>query len=91
MNNIKTLKDKNPYCREKAARELGETGNKSAVYALIEALKDRNCIVRSYASKALGRIGNVAALERLTYVANNDKNERVGKTAKEAIKEIRAK
>jgi len=70
---------------------LGAIGDPNAVNPLIEALNDEDRWVRTNAAEELGKLGDVRAIDPLTYVARNDKEERVRKVAAEALERIGTK
>lgn len=54
---IKNLKDVYWKTRANAARELGEVGDFTAVFPLIDALLDEERVVKNNAVEALGKMG----------------------------------
>ena len=73
---MKNLRDVDPEKRRKAAKELGELGNSSAVPALIESLEDGDLEVQGRAAWALGEIGDVAGVAPLINIINGG-NEKI--------------
>ncbi|MBA7502605.1 hypothetical protein ES706_01198 [subsurface metagenome] len=73
---IKALMHENLDLRWKAARALGEIGDKRAVQPLIQGLKDVNDYVRDHAGRALGKIGE-PALEPLIQLLKVEEDTKV--------------
>jgi len=71
--------------RSRAAWQLGQLGDKSAVPALIETLQDENEDVRWSAAWALGELGDKSAIPALTVVSEEDESEDVRSRAWEAL------
>ena len=62
---VEAMKGRNTAVGAKAAFELGNIGDVSAVPALIQALLDSNDTLRSNAAGALGKIGDASAVPAL--------------------------
>lgn len=86
------LEDKNEEARANAAWALGAIGwdDDYAVKALTRALDDASPGVRGRAAVALGRIGTDSpeAIAKITSLAENDKDERVRRSARDAVKAL---
>ena len=68
---LKNLNSKDPIKRVKAAKVLGELGNRKATSELMKALKDNPDVdTRIACAQALGEIGDRVEIENI----NNHKN-----------------
>jgi len=72
---IRDLRNEYWKTRANAARELGELGDPSAVFPLIEALRDEERLVEESAVEALGKIGSPAVFPLINVVFDEEKWE----------------
>ncbi len=84
---VQILEHPNAAERARAAMQLGEIGDRSAVQPLIQTLKDREAQVRLAASEALGKLGDRQAVDSLIAIVR-DPNVMVGLSAVEALGNI---
>ncbi|NLM03388.1 MAG: HEAT repeat domain-containing protein, partial [Methanothermobacter wolfeii] len=79
---IKALEDKHDDVRWKAAKKLGEMGDKGAAEPLIKALEDEDVFfVKGRIALALGRIGDKRAVESLIRTLKHEDEDVRGKAA----------
>jgi len=69
---IKQLEEGDSYDRQRAAMELGTSGNTVAVEPLIEAFNDEDNFVRDFAPRALGNICDTRAVAPLIKTLNDE-------------------
>jgi len=74
--------------RAGAAYCLGKLKESSAINPLLAALDDSESVVRVFVCRALGEIGDKISLNKLTELAQNDKDESVRNQAKLTIEGI---
>ena len=84
---VQILEHPNAAERARAAMQLGEIGDRSAVQPLIQTLKDREAQVRLAASEALGKLGDRQAVDSLIAIVR-DPNVMVGLSVVEALGNI---
>jgi hypothetical protein len=74
--------------RLQAVLSLARLGDKRAVKPLVTALQDPNAQIRAVAATSLGKIGNKTALPALKTAALDDTDEKVRKTARDAVASV---
>ncbi len=74
-SDVEDLKNPNPKIRAKAAREIGQTGDPSAVPALISALSDPSAKVRQQVVVALASIRVPQSLQGLIQATSDNDSE----------------
>ena len=84
---VQILEHPNAAERARAAMQLGEIGDRSAVQPLIQTLKDREAQVRLAASEALGKLRDRQAVDSLIAIVR-DPNVMVGLSVVEALGNI---
>lgn len=87
LKRLQDLRSRFAGVRSRAAWELGQMGDRSAIPALIEALQnDENEDVRWSAAWALGKLGDKAAIPALEEASENDESEDVRNRAWESLR-----
>ncbi len=86
---LRRAKEKDAEVRANAALKLGESRDKAAVAALINALGDEFATVRINAIEALGKIGDNKAIAYLSKLVQDDQDESVQKKALEVLESIK--
>jgi len=86
---LSDLKSSLAGVRSRAAWQLGQLRDRSAVPALIEALQDENEDVRWSAAWALGELGDEAAIPALEATSQNDESDDVRGRAWESLRLLR--
>lgn len=89
---LSDLKSSLAGIRSRAAWQLGQLGDRSAVPALIEALQtDENEDVRWSAAWALGELGDEAAILALEAASEGDESDDVRSRAWESLRLLRGR
>lgn len=85
---VRALADRDLRVRAVAADSLGKTRNPKAVRPLLGLLSDKSPLLRALAARSLGTLGDESAIKRLKVLVEMEKNEKVLKEARKALKRL---